>query len=195
MAPLNWAHWQRWPRIIVKKKVSVVCCLQFIKPNTYTVCVGFFAVKELSFTGTDNSNFSEQAWDPYQEKYSSEAYSEGFDSDAARRLLEFGDDYRNFLDSQSDNCSSLSAANNLDSSLSPLVSRRPNMMQNSGGASGGGSANRSGGWSSSKSASKSPSGDDNTVQRRRRPMDAELDRRRKGSEGSRKVLLDGKIAE
>lgn len=148
-------------------------------------------VKDPSFTGTDTSNFSEQAWDPYQEKYMSEAYSEGFDSDAARRLLEFGDDYRNFLDSQSDNCSSLSAANNLDSSLSPLVSRRPNMM-NGGGASGG-SANRSGGWSSSKSASKSPSGDDHTVQRRRRAIEVEFDRRRKGSEGSRKVLLDGKI--
>ncbi|XP_059619344.1 klarsicht protein [Phlebotomus argentipes] len=62
---------------------------------------------------------SEQAWDNYQEKYNSENYSEGLDSDAARRLLEFGDDYRNFLDSQSDCCSSsLSAANNLDS-LSP----------------------------------------------------------------------------
>lgn len=32
----------------------------------------------------------------------SEAYSEAQDSDAARRLLEFGEDYRNFLDSQSD---------------------------------------------------------------------------------------------
>lgn len=148
-------------------------------------------VKDLSFTGTDTSNFSEQAWDPYQEKYMSEAYSEGFDSDAARRLLEFGDDYRNFLDSQSDNCSSLSAANNLDSSLSPLVSRRPILMNSGGGASGG-SANRSGGWSSSKSASKSPSGDDQTVQRRRRAIEVEFDRRRKGSEGSRKVLLDGK---
>lgn len=45
---------------------------------------------------------SEQAWDSYQEKYLSEAYSETHDSDAARRLLEFGEDYRNFLDSQSD---------------------------------------------------------------------------------------------
>lgn len=148
----------------------------------------FPVVKDLSFTGTDISNPSEQAWDPYQEKYMSEAYSEGFDSDAARRLLEFGDDYRNFLDSQSDNCSSLSAANNLDSSLSPLVSRRPNMLN---GASGG-SANRSGGWSSSKSASKSPSGDDYTVQRRRKAIEVEYDRRRKGSEGSRKVMLEGK---
>lgn len=46
---------------------------------------------------------SEQAsWDSYQEKYLSEAYSETHDSDAARKLLEFGEDYRNFLDSQSD---------------------------------------------------------------------------------------------
>lgn len=120
----------------------------------------------------------------------SEAYSEGFDSDAARRLLEFGDDYRNFLDSQSDNCSSLSAANNVDSSLSPLASRRLIPMNGSGGHNSG-SANRSGGWSSSKSPSKSPSGDDHTVQRRRRALEVEFERRRKGSEGSRKVLLDG----
>ena len=76
-------------------------------------------VRETSFGTEENSNVSDQqAWDDYQEKYMSEAYSEGFDSDAARKLLEFGDDYRNFLDSQSDACSSLSAANNLDS-LSP----------------------------------------------------------------------------
>ncbi|KAK4871667.1 hypothetical protein RN001_015791 [Aquatica leii] len=49
-----------------------------------------------------SSSLSEQAWDSYQEKYLSEAYSEAQDSDAARRLLEFGEDYRNFLDSQSD---------------------------------------------------------------------------------------------
>lgn len=45
----------------------------------------------------------------FQEKYMSEPYSEAPDSEAARRLLEFGDDYRNFLDSQSDCASSLSA--------------------------------------------------------------------------------------
>ncbi|XP_055909919.1 klarsicht protein isoform X2 [Eupeodes corollae] len=74
-------------------------------------------------TGTEDhhSSFSETAWDNYQEKYNSENYSEGFDSDAARRLLEFGDDYRNFLDSQSDCCSSLSAANNLDSMSPPQM--------------------------------------------------------------------------
>ncbi|KAL3289944.1 hypothetical protein HHI36_023327 [Cryptolaemus montrouzieri] len=49
-----------------------------------------------------SSSLSEQAWDSYQEKYLSEAYSEAHDSDAARRLLEFGEDYRNFIDSQSD---------------------------------------------------------------------------------------------
>lgn len=77
-------------------------------------------VREPSYTGTeDNSNQSEQqAWDDYQEKYMSEAYSEGMDSDAARKLLAC-DDYRNFLDSQSDCCSSLSAANNLDSMSPP----------------------------------------------------------------------------
>jgi hypothetical protein len=43
-----------------------------------------------------------------QEKYMSEAYSEEApDSEAARKLWEFGDDYRNFLDSQSDCASSL----------------------------------------------------------------------------------------
>lgn len=39
----------------------------------------------------------------------SEPYSETPDSEAARRLLEFGEDYRNYIDSQSDCCSSLSA--------------------------------------------------------------------------------------
>lgn len=46
------------------------------------------------------SSLSEQAWDPYQEyKYLSEPYSEDIDQDAARRLLEFGDDYRKYIDS------------------------------------------------------------------------------------------------
>lgn len=74
-------------------------------------------------TGTENmSSFSEQMWDNYMEKYNSEAYSEDRDVDGARRLLEFGDDYRNFIDSQSDCCSSLSAAN-IDS-LSPPRPRK-----------------------------------------------------------------------
>lgn len=103
----------------------------------------------------------------------SEAYSEGFDSDAARRLMEFGDDYRNFLDSQSDCCSSLSAANNLDS-LSPPRNRKPRaVLENN-------------------SPSNSPSGDDLTL-RRRRTAELEIERRRKGSEGSRKVLSEGML--
>ncbi|XP_034949178.1 uncharacterized protein klar [Chelonus insularis] len=56
-----------------------------------------------------NNSFSEQAWDSYQEKYMSEPYSEVADVETARKLLDFGDDYRNFLDSQSDCASSLSA--------------------------------------------------------------------------------------
>lgn len=79
--------------------------------------------QDMNETGTENmSSFSEQMWDNYMEKYNSEAYSEDRDVDAARRLLEFGDDYRNFIDSQSDCCSSLSAAN-IDS-LSPPRHRK-----------------------------------------------------------------------
>lgn len=77
-------------------------------------------------TGTENlSSFSEHnMWDNYiGEKYNSEAYSEDRDLDGARKLFEFGDDYRNFIDSQSDCCSSLSAANQLDS-LSPPRNRK-----------------------------------------------------------------------
>ncbi|XP_021207074.1 klarsicht protein isoform X1 [Bombyx mori] len=73
----------------------------------------------------EHSSFSEQAWDFYQEKYNSEPYSEAPDSDAARRLLEFGDDYRAFLDSQSDCCSSLSAQPEHDQSPSGTRRRRP----------------------------------------------------------------------
>lgn len=143
-------------------------------------CAATTAAKDLSFTGTDNSNYSEQAWDNYQEKYNSEAYSEGFDSDAARRLMEFGDDYRNFLDSQSDCCSSLSAANNLDS-LSPPAQRH----QNRGFVAG-----RAG----SKSPSKSPTRDEmsGSLRRRRSTLAAEHDKRRKGSDGSKRLTFDGK---
>lgn len=102
----------------------------------------------------------------------SEAYSEGFDSDAARRLMEFGDDYRNFLDSQSDCCSSLSAANNFDS-LSPPRNRKPRgLLENN-------------------SHSNSPSGDDLTL-RRRRTAEFESERRRKASDGTRKISSEGK---
>lgn len=60
-----------------------------------------------------------------QEKYNSEPYSEAPDSDAARRLLEFGDDYRTYLDSQSDCCSSLSAQPENENSPSGTRRRRP----------------------------------------------------------------------
>ncbi|CAB0001204.1 unnamed protein product [Nesidiocoris tenuis] len=71
---------------------------------------------------SNDSSYSEQAWDNYQEKYMSEPYSEEPpDSEAARRLLEFGDDYRNFLDSQSD-CASSSLGRN-------TFHRRPRKMQ------------------------------------------------------------------
>jgi hypothetical protein len=80
---------------------------------------------EVNEAVTENlSSFSEHnMWDNYMEKYNSEAYSEDRDVDGARKLLDFGDDYRNFIDSQSDCCSSLSAANQLDS-LSPPRHRR-----------------------------------------------------------------------
>lgn len=133
--------------------------------------------RELSFTGTeDNSNPSEhidQMWDDYQEKYLSEAYSEGRDSDAARKLQEFGDDYRNFIDSQSDCCSSLSAANNLDS-LSPPRGRKP-MGNNTHVVN--------------KSASKSPSDEDSAMRRRRA---FEIEWRRRTYE-SRKPISEGKL--
>ncbi|KAK7066751.1 hypothetical protein SK128_005331, partial [Halocaridina rubra] len=51
----------------------------------------------------DMSSLSEQAWDPYQEyKYLSEPYSEDIDQEAARRLMNFGDDYRKYIDSEGD---------------------------------------------------------------------------------------------
>lgn len=79
--------------------------------------------QDLNEAGTEiMSSLSEQTWDNYMEKYNSEAYSEDRDNDAAKRLMEFGDDYRNFIDSQSDCCSSLSAAN-IDS-LSPPRHRK-----------------------------------------------------------------------
>lgn len=66
-----------------------------------------------------SSSLSEQAWDSYQEKYLSEAYSEAHDSDAARRLLEFGEDYRNYLDSQSD------WSQSTNPEFSPVLNRKP----------------------------------------------------------------------
>ncbi|KAL7032868.1 hypothetical protein ACKWTF_007417 [Chironomus riparius] len=81
---------------------------------------------------TENlSSISEHnMWDNYMEKYNSEAYSEDRDIDGARKLLDFGDDYRNFIDSQSDCCSSLSCANQIDS-LSPPRHRRNISKNNS----------------------------------------------------------------
>ncbi|KAG7190845.1 hypothetical protein KM043_006911 [Ampulex compressa] len=64
---------------------------------------------DVEMNSLGNNSFSEQAWDNYQEKYMSEPYSEAPDLETARRLLDFGDDYRNFLDSQSDCASSMSA--------------------------------------------------------------------------------------
>lgn len=66
----------------------------------------------------------------------SEAYSEETaDNEAARRLLEFGDDYRNFLDSQSDCASSLSVGRGPAVNYRrrrPLVSYNSNHSYNSG---------------------------------------------------------------
>ncbi|XP_066158030.1 klarsicht protein isoform X1 [Euwallacea fornicatus] len=53
-------------------------------------------------SNTTESSSVFEGWDNYQENYLSEPYSESHDSDAARRLLNFGEDYRNFIDSQSD---------------------------------------------------------------------------------------------
>lgn len=53
------------------------------------------------------SNCSEQEWDDYQDdKYLPEHYSEEIDSEAVMKLLNFGENYGNYLDSQSDFSSS-----------------------------------------------------------------------------------------
>nr|XP_026497313.1 uncharacterized protein LOC113401567 isoform X2 [Vanessa tameamea] len=91
----------------------------------WDLCVDKDSDKSVTAGTEEHSSFSEQAWDFYQEKYNSEPYSEAPDSDAARRLLEFGDDYRAFLDSQSDCCSSLSAQPENDQSPSGTRRRRP----------------------------------------------------------------------
>lgn len=129
---------------------------------------------------------SEQAWDNYQEKYNSENYSEGLDTEAAKRLLEFGDDdYRRHIDSQSDCCSSsLSAANNLDS-LSPPRHRKFGF--DSGNATG----QQYVGSPNSTAQGVLPPGhcdnvSSNTLRRRRALEFAEYERRRKNSDSSRK---------
>ncbi|CAK1545635.1 unnamed protein product [Leptosia nina] len=91
----------------------------------WDLCVDKDSDKSATAGTEEHSSFSEQAWDFYQEKYNSEPYSEAPDSDAARRLLEFGDDYRAFLDSQSDCCSSLSAQPENEQSPSGTRRRRP----------------------------------------------------------------------
>uniref|UniRef100_A0A0K8WJL6 Uncharacterized protein n=2 Tax=Bactrocera latifrons TaxID=174628 RepID=A0A0K8WJL6_BACLA len=128
-------------------------------------------------TGTEDhhSSFSETAWDNYQEKYNSENYSEGFDSDAARKLMEFGDDYRNFIDSQSDCCSSLSAANNLDS-LSPP--RMDSLQQ-----------------ADTKAITQDTIANSVDHARRRRALDLEYERRRKTLEVRRKSCQDSTDAQ
>ncbi|XP_036219717.2 klarsicht protein isoform X2 [Bactrocera oleae] len=128
-------------------------------------------------TGTEDhhSSFSETAWDNYQEKYNSENYSEGFDSDAARKLMEFGDDYRNFIDSQSDCCSSLSAANNLDS-LSPP--RMDSLQQ-----------------ADTKTITQDTIANSVDHARRRRALDLEYERRRKTLEVRRKSCQDSTDAQ
>ena len=51
-------------------------------------------------TQEDISSLSEQAWDSFIEnKYLSENYSEDLDTEAAKKFLEFGDDYRRYIDS------------------------------------------------------------------------------------------------
>lgn len=129
----------------------------------------------------------EQAWDDYQEKYNSENYSEGLDTEAAKRLLEFADDdYRRHIDSQSDCCSSsLSAANNLDS-LSPprhrkfgaVVGTHVQTLQQSPPPF---ATTLPPGHCDSSNTSNS-----NTLRRRRALEFAEYERRRKNSESSRK---------
>lgn len=126
-------------------------------------------------TPTDDLS-SEQAWDNYQEKYNSENYSEGLDTDAAKRLLEFGDDYRNFIDSQSDCCSSLSAANNLDSLSPPRHRKFPDYCPPQTSTNNCDNASNS-----------------NTLRRRRALEFAEYERRRKNSDSSKKRYQDGEF--
>ncbi|XP_018013948.1 uncharacterized protein LOC108670968 [Hyalella azteca] len=55
---------------------------------------------DLAANQEDLSSHSEQAWDPFLEnKYLSENYSEDLDTEAAKKFLDFGDDYRRYIDS------------------------------------------------------------------------------------------------
>lgn len=95
-------------------------------------------ILENIITSEEHSSSFSEAWDNYQDnKYLSEfSYSECVDTEAARRLLEFGEDYRNYLDSQSDCCSSLSNfGTNLDVGnkkfLKNLIANSPDYIRKS----------------------------------------------------------------
>lgn len=148
---------------------------------------GLMLIEERPMSSQENAPEElsyEQAWDDYQEKYNSENYSEGLDTEAAKRLLEFGDDdYRRHIDSQSDCCSrsSMSAANNLDS-LSPPRHRKFGVD-----SSGTGSVHlQTPERSTPGQLDSNTSNNSNTLRRRRALEFAEYERRRKSSEGSRK---------
>lgn len=90
-------------------------------------------------------------------------------------MLEFGDDYRAFLDSQSDCCSSLSARNNLDS-FSPPRNRKFQPTP-----------------SHSRSTSdQAQSSLENTLRRRRAQEYADMERKRRNSNTAKKISTDGK---
>lgn len=84
-----------------------------------------------SGTTTDFSSFSEQAWDSYQEKYLSEPYSEDPpDPDSVRRLLDFGDDYRKYIDSQSDCASSIGRPSFVCHLMKAMKKKKKNLIIN-----------------------------------------------------------------
>uniref|UniRef100_A0A0A9WYK8 Nuclear anchorage protein 1 n=2 Tax=Lygus hesperus TaxID=30085 RepID=A0A0A9WYK8_LYGHE len=105
----------------MRRKISAMPSFKIGPAHTLSA----YAMDRKPVPVSNDSSYSEQAWDNYQEKYMSEPYSEEPpDSEAARRLLEFGDDYRNFLDSQSD-CASSSLGRN-------TFHRRPRKIQHMG---------------------------------------------------------------
>lgn len=111
---------QRLPKFLLGPHTGVV--KGYCPPNAKLECRDSSPEKSnLNITEEQSSSLSEQAWDNYQEKYLSENYSEAHDSDAARRLLEFGEDYRYYLDSQSD-CWSAHSQNH---EYSPQFRRKP----------------------------------------------------------------------
>lgn len=58
----------------------------------------------------NTSNISEPAWDDYVKNYDTDIFSEN-DFEEVRNSLEFGNDYREFLDSLSESCSSSVGSN------------------------------------------------------------------------------------